>query len=190
MPEHLVLHIAEGVHRILIKDSLQKIQTIFSPFEQLFHNEDDIIDALTEQYPELMIKVDNAVEYMTIVLKLNSSKFIVFHDYKDLDVSGSYEFILMEGEMRDNAYTVERFIRKDESCEKSTSVEKYYYKRKGRNHKPFNYLHYVFKNDFCMENVRFRDSAKKLSWYNYDKIVNWFICKKESLWLGYTVEFN
>lgn len=192
IPEHLMLHLAKGVHTRFMKDSFQQIQNQFSPFERLFYEEDidSIYKNLTKYYPDVEVLVQNDFlcgEHITVVLKLTKFQFIVFHEYKEY---GTYEQFLMEGtysqvenEKTKHIYTMNSFIWKDMWKEETVTMHtvEQYRQKKNRNHIPFNFLHWAMTGLHNMIPVKFHDTPKKHTWFNANKIIDWFLSIEDDL---------
>lgn len=181
LPEHLMLHVAKKVHTVLMKESLTKIGSLLSPFEKIFMENEDVLEALKKEFPEMEIRVQNdwlCGEHITVVLKLTKERFILWHEYKEYRID---EVFLMEGFYKgDESYVMERFIWIDCWNELKMNRVEEYRQQKCRNHIPFNFLHWAMNGAHRMVDVRFQDSGEK--WFNPDKILSWFF-KKEAMWV-------
>lgn len=175
LPEHLVDHIANQVHRIFSKEIFQEINTMHSPFEKLFvENSENFFDALEQLYPDITVHIDKYIEWTTVVLKLNATKFVVWHQYYEYCVD---EIILMEGKVKEkeNVYIFEKFIYMDEGRQPETfhDVEKYYQKQY-KNMIPFQFLHYCMKNQHYIQDNVYKNAENHGKWLMQKNIINAF----------------
>ena len=175
LPEHLVDHIANQVHRIFSKDVFQEIHTMYSPFEKFFvENGENVFDILKQLYPDMTVHVDMFFEWITVVLKLTATKFVVWHHFNDDYVN---EVILMEGEVKENenVYIFNKFLYVDEGRQPETfhDVEKYHQKQ-CKNMMPFQFLHYSMKNEHCMQYNVYKKAENYGKWLMHKKISNAF----------------
>jgi hypothetical protein len=174
MPQHLVDHVAKQMHCVFSKDVFQEIHTMYSPFEKLFMESEDVFDSLTQNYPEMNIRVDREFEWVTIVMKLTATKFIVWHEYQEYVEK---ESILMEGEVKENenTYLFTRFVYMDEGRQPDSyhDVEKYH-KKQYKNMIPFHFLHYCMKNEHCMEHNVYKNAENYGKWLMPKKIMDVF----------------
>lgn len=102
IPEHLLHTIAKRVHKDYHRGICTYLETMYTPFERIFRENEVagslVLEKLREVYPELEIRVDGYYEWLTVVLKLNATKFIVFHEYKE---QFAHDHLVAEGEMVD-----------------------------------------------------------------------------------------
>ena len=183
LPEHLVDHIANKVHRIFTKDTLQKINTMYSPFEKIFMESEDVFETLKKLYPDMTVHVDNYIDWITVVLKLTATKFVVWHSYMEYMEANTF---LMEGEVdeKENVYTFNKFIYMNNGscrgwlcrCGHSETIEdaEQYHQKKFKSMIPFQFLHFCMKNDYCMEKIVYKNAANHGKWILPIKIINSF----------------
>lgn len=174
LPEHLVDHIANKVHRIFTKDTLQKINTMYSPFEKIFMESEDVFETLKKLYPEMTIRVDKYYEWITVVLKLTATKFVVWHNYEEYYTN---ETFLMEGEVneKENIYTFNKFIYMDEGRQPETIKDaQQYHNKKIKNMIPFQFLHFCMKNEHRMDRNVYKNAEKYSKWIVPNKVINGF----------------
>jgi hypothetical protein len=172
MPEHLVDHIAKQVHRVFTKDVFQELQMLYSPFEKLFMENEDVFDSLIRLYPDMEVRVDSYYYWITVVLKLTDTKFIVWHEYQEYV---NKERFLMEGEVKENTYLFTKFayIGEGRHLEICDDVEKYQQKQ-SKNIMPFQFLNYCMKNDHCVEDNVYKNAKTHGKWMLLKKIMDVF----------------
>lgn len=185
MPQHLVDHVAKQIHRVFTKDVFQELRMLYSPFEKLFMENEDIFDSLKTIYPDMEIHVDKFYEWITVVLKLTATKFIVWHHYCENYVD---EVILMEGEVKENenVYIFNKFLYVDEGRQPEIfhDVEKYHAKQ-CKNTMPFQFLHFCMKREHCMQYNVYKNAENYGKWIMSGKIIDTFY---RYSWDDYVVE--
>lgn len=177
MPEHLVMHVAKEVHRIFTKDTLQKINTMYSPFEKLFMESENVFDNLKKVYPDMTIHTDVYYEWITVVLKLTATKFIVWHNYEEGYINITEENFLMEGEVdeKENIYIFNKFIYMDEGRQPETIEDaEQYHDKKNKNMIPFQFLHFCMKNEHRMDSNVYKNAETYGKWVLPNKLINSF----------------
>lgn len=180
LPEHLVDSISNKVHRIFSKDVFQEINTMYTPFEKIFLEENDVFDKLKILYPDMSIHVDKYYEWITVVIKLNATKFIVWHHYEELYVLNCF---LMEGEFNKdtNTYFFDKFVYMDRNYNIIHDAEKYFKTRHGHiNWIPFQFLdHFMlgYDDEYCyghIEKNSYKNAEKYGKWVFYKNILDTF----------------
>lgn len=181
MPEHLVDHIAKQVHCIFTKDIFKKINTMYSPFEKIFMENENLFDAMEKLYPEMTVQINMFFGWITVVLKLTSTKFVVWHNYEEMF---SNETFLMEGEVneKENVYTFNKFIYMDNGRQPETIEDaEQYHNKKFKNMIPFEFLHFCMKNEHCIDHNVYKNMEKYTKWVIPKKIINSF---NAQLWVS------
>jgi len=177
IPEHLLHTIAKRVHKDYHRGICTYLETMYTPFERMFHDNEVVgslvLEKLREVYPELEIRVDGYFEWLTVVLKLNATKFIVFHEYKEC---GVHDHLVAEGEIVDGNMVFERFMYKEmwrkEKLYPSASA---YFAIKGINFIPFQFTNSVMSGSHNLKGVKFSDVPAHTPWYNPKDLLHWFL---------------
>lgn len=184
IPEDIIHTISKRVHMDYHRRICTYIDNIYSPFERIFReNEINGVHALTklcEQFPEMIIRVDDYFEWMTVVLKLNDTRFIVFHEYKE---NWTCEQLIAEGEYINDNMIFERFLYKDmRDKNKLYKNAKDYFNNKSINYIPFQFTNYVMKGIYDMDGVQFMDAPTNANWFRPEVIIQWFLDREDDVW--------
>lgn len=181
MPEHLMMHVAKHVHRIFSKDIHNEMHMLFSSyslFEKVYMENENVFDAIKKIYPNMTICVDIYYEWITVVLKLTSTKFVLWHEYHEFY---SDETFLMEGEVdeNENIYTFSKFIymnngRNNGRQRETIEDAQQYHNQKNKNMIPFQFLHYCMKNNHNIYHNVYKNAEKYGKWVFPNKIINSF----------------
>jgi|Laugresbdmm110sd_1035091.scaffolds.fasta_scaffold101543_1 hypothetical protein len=184
IPEHLLHTIAKRVHKDYHKGICTYVETMFSLFERIFRENEvvgsQVLEKLCDVYPELKIRVDEYCEWLTVVLKLNATKFIVFHEYKEY---GVHDHLVAEGEMVDGNMVFERFMyKKMWRKEKLYSSASTYFAIKGTNYIPFQFTNSVMGGAHNVKGVEFSDAPAHTTWYHPNDLLRWFLDCEREIW--------
>jgi len=174
MPEHLVEHVAKQLHYILMKDVFQEIVMVYSHFELFFIENKNVFDIMEKLYPDITVHVHYYFDWITVVLKLTSTKFIMWHNYEEQAIS---ETFLIEGEVeeKENVYTFSKFIYIDKGRHpKIIKDAEEYHNKKCKNMIPFQFLHSCMKNEHSIEYNVYKNAEKYSKWVFPNKIIDLF----------------
>lgn len=193
MPEHLVLRIAEGVHHILAKDAMSEISKMYGPFEQLCRDNEPnaVLKELRKEYPNMKVCIDEFVDWLTLILKLDESKFILFHNYIEAPTN---DILLIEGSVNSKGeYAFDRFYYKSQYREWTAVIEdaKEYFglnwraSNEGSNYIPFQFLDKVMTDrSGCAKDVDKYMRVETLSkWHCPKSVIQWFY-EADDIWLS------
>lgn len=184
IPEHLLHTIAKRVHKDYHRGICTYLETMYTPFERIFRENEVagslVLEKLREVYPELEIRVDGYYEWLTVVLKLNATKFIVFHEYKE---QFAHDHLVAEGKMVDGNMVFERFLYKEMwRKEKLYSSASSYFAVKGINYIPFQFTNSVMGGVHNMKGVEFSDAPARTTWYRPNDLLRWFLDCEREIW--------
>ena len=190
VPDHLMDHVAENVHRTFFRDISAQIQNRFTAFEQLFMEYNvpgiEFMDKVRELYPDVRLYVDEYFDWGTVVIRLTDTRFVMCHEYKEMHCR-DYKHIYMEGEMQGNTVVVSRFMYRDMYANLYYNDKQYdchnaeaYFNRTSVNYIPFQFLNASFGRGMAINDnwPTFVNEANPKVWASPVPIVEWILANE------------
>lgn len=186
IPEHLLHTIAKRVHQDYQEGVCFQVNQLFSPIERIFREEGvpgvAMMEKLRQAFPEMETHVDEYFEWITVVLKLNATQFIVYHVYKEY---GADDNMVAEGRCVNGTLVFDRFQYKEMWRETVcfTSANTYFNVQKGVNYIPFQFLNKVMGGSDDSVGIKVVDAPANTKWFNAEPILQWFHECEELIWM-------
>jgi hypothetical protein len=173
--DHVVDLVSKKVHRALFADALGEIRALYDPFERLF-TDGDMVSAspmsyVKELYPEAKSFSDSDSErdWLIILLKLNSKRFVLYHEMEEC---GESERVLMIGEYTSGAFAIDRFahVANQVLLADLVSINEF-----PKDSEPFQFMVKVMAPGMDYGKVSFADSSDSpRGWAVPSRVMKWF----------------
>jgi hypothetical protein len=185
-PEHLTHSIAKRVHKDYQEGVCFQVNQLYSPFERLFREEgvpgEAMMEVLRREFPEMEVCVDEYYEWITVVLKMNATNFVMYHLYKEY---GAHDNMVAEGRYVNGVMVFDRFQYKEMWREtvRYTSAKAYTSQERGVNWIPFQFLNNVMGGSHDPKDVKVVDAPAGTKWFNAEPILQWFDDCEDLIWM-------